>query len=255
MKKQQKKFNSVKVQSLFIITIISLLMVVLFAFPIKAVCKLSIFSILEKSDFNSIYIILVGTSCLLAIVSALVTYILYKVKQYIYNKGEIVNLYEFMYIFILSFIISFFFILVGFALGGSCILFDSLIAPLLAFAFSYIEDEYCLWINRNKYIMNYFMLEDRSYCSNEHSNTETSFSNSSSSSTESNNLMKSLNHMENRMEYIDKNITRLRSLIERDTVLHSRLNICSKVLKYVPVKGGGGCFISGFCGRKFYLQK
>lgn len=216
---------------------ISLLMVVLFAFPVKAMCKLTIFSILENSGFNFSYIILGGTSCLLAIVSALVTYILYKVKQYINNKGEIMNLYEFMYIFILSFIISLFFILVGFVLGGSCILFDCLIAPLLAFVFSYIEDEYCLCINGNKDIMNYFMLEDKSYCSNENSNTETSFSNSSSSSTDSQNLMKSLNQIEDNMEYLDKNITRLRSLIEVDTVLHRRLNICSKVLIYLPVKG------------------
>lgn len=143
MIKNQNLINQEGVKSygvVFGITITSLFIVLFFALPVKGMCKFSILSVLHNQAGDSTYVIFAGTS-LLVIISALVSFIVYKTNQYLRNKGGNINFKEFLYIFSFSVIISSLFILAGLALGY-CILLGSLIPFILSSAFYCLQEEY-----------------------------------------------------------------------------------------------------------------
>lgn len=122
------------------LTITSLFIVLFFALPVKGMCKFSILSVLHNQAVDSTYVIFAGTT-MLVIVSALVSFIVYKTNQYLRNKGGNINFKEFLYIFSFSVIISSLFILAGLALGY-CILLGSLIPSILSSVFYCLQEEY-----------------------------------------------------------------------------------------------------------------
>lgn len=86
---------------------VSVCMGLLFAFPLKSVCKLSLAG-LPVSYFVSITIVI--------LLSGFISYIVAKVNQNIKGGGDNININEFVYIFTLSMATTTFFILIGYPL-------------------------------------------------------------------------------------------------------------------------------------------
>src|SRR4051812_41236292 len=100
MKKKMKNENMK-------IILISFSMLLLFAFPLKSLCKLTLQNTFISNNISI---------AILTFISGIISYIVAKVHQYIKGKDNVVNFKEFIYIFTVSMVITIFFILLGYPL-------------------------------------------------------------------------------------------------------------------------------------------
>jgi len=214
---------------------VSICMVLLFTFPLKYLCKLSLSLIF--ADPNDSYLI----AAVIVIISGFVSYIVAKVNQYVLGKGDNINFKEFFYIFTLNVTITTFFFLLGLYLVGlfvSCV--GSIILDLL-----YFYDELKSIVKLEKAaIRDFFMADNQGTTGNNGGNlkvdsdTDSERSDSTTSSTEeAERLNKSLSMLEDQMSILDRKISNIRGFIQRDTILHRRYQVYSKVMSYIPKYG------------------
>lgn len=218
---------------------VNICMVLLFAFPLKYLCRLELSLIF--ADPNDSGAALIWGIAVVIIISGFVSYIVAKVNQYVLGKGENLNLKEFCYIFTLNVVTTTFFIWLGFYLVGllvSCI--GSIILDLL-----YFYEELKLNVKFEKAAIGDFLMADNQGTTgnngvnqNVGSDTDSERSDSTTSSTEeAERLNKSLSMLEDQMSILDRKISNIRGLIQRDTILHNRYQVYSKVMSYIPKYG------------------
>lgn len=227
---------------------VSICMVLLFTFPLKYLCKFLLSFIF--ADPKDSYLI----AAVIIIISGFVSYIVAKVNQYVLGKGDNINFKEFFYIFTLNVTITTFFFLLGLYLVGlfvSCV--GSIILDLL-----YFYDELKSIVKLEKGAIGYFFFADnqgttgnnggnlnadsdtdseRSYPPSNPNGRDPAEDSTTSSTDEAERLNKSLSRLEYEMSILDRKISNIKGFIKRDTILHGKYQVYSKVMSYIPKYG------------------
>lgn len=230
------KNPKMNIREILVASTITFFMGLLF-FILKLKCKLALPLAFKELGFE--FYDFYGLSVFI-LISAIISYIMAKLNQYVWNNDQEVNLKKFACIFTVSMVTTTFFLYLGFPLFY--LLVNSGVVNLLFWCFSYLYQEDKFGFGFNNYIMDYLMASNNENNNNNslnsNSNSETErFLSTASSTGEVDGLNKSLSKIENNMELVQTQTTNTRNLIQENIILHNKYKTCSKILWYIPYSG------------------